>query len=113
MASGVAGTEASAATVVDVVVVDVVVVLVVLVLVDGELSVSAAAGSARGEGFCHTERDVESPKLGNKLSRMAYAAPADPSSTTAVRMANDTQPAERAPREPRWKLGDPPVALGV
>jgi hypothetical protein len=65
-----AGTVTWLATVVVVVLVGVVVVLVlvVLVLVEGRIS---AVGSSRGAGFCHTDRDVEAPKLGNRLSRIA------------------------------------------
>mgnify|MGYP003478232760 CR=1 FL=1 len=53
-------------------VVDVVVVDVVVLVVDVELVVAAAGTSASGgTGFCHTDRDVGAPMLGNKVSRMA------------------------------------------
>jgi hypothetical protein len=47
---------------------------VVVLVVDVELVVdvnTVATGSSGGTGFCHTDRDVGAPMLGNNVSRMA------------------------------------------
>jgi hypothetical protein len=47
---------------------------VVVLVVDVELVVDATTvgtGSSGGTGFCHTDRDVGAPMLGNNVSRMA------------------------------------------
>ena len=65
-----------------------VVVVVVVLLTWG---VVVGAGSSAGAGFCHTDW-VVGARLGNKLSRIANAAPTDPSNTTAATTATDQAP---------------------
>ena len=43
-----------------------------------------SADSSGGAVFDHTERDVVGPRLGNKVSRIAYAVPADPINAIAA-----------------------------
>jgi hypothetical protein len=88
-------------------------VLVVLVL-GAELvgvlvaaGVLGVAGSSGGAGFCHTDCVVGAPRLGNRLSRIAYAAPADPTTTTAVTTAIDHAPVAHSDRSRR--IGPDPM----
>jgi len=50
---------------------------------DVEATVTSAGWSA-GLGFSHTEGDVGGPKVGNNVSRIAYAVPADPINVAAA-----------------------------
>lgn len=54
--------------------------------VGSDVTTTAAGGSA-GAGFCHTDRAVDAPMLGNKVSRMAYTVPADPINTVPATIA--------------------------
>ncbi len=45
-----------------------------------------------GAGFDHTERDVGAPRLGNNVSRIANAVPADPINAAAATAATATLP---------------------
>ncbi len=75
-----------------------VVVLVVGLLVStGGLAGGASSGAT---GFCQTDCVVGAPRLGNRFSRIAYAAPTDPTTATAVTMATTQGPAILAPRPP-------------
>ncbi len=71
--------------VVDGSVVDVEVLVVGAELVD-EVT-ATGAGSSTGTGFCQTERDVGAPMLGNSVSRIAYAVPADPITAATATIA--------------------------
>ena len=71
--------------VVDGSVVDVEVLVVGAELVD-EVT-ATGAGSSTGTGFCQTERDVGAPMLGNSVSRIAYAVPADPMTAATATIA--------------------------
>ncbi|HEX4981274.1 MAG TPA: hypothetical protein VFV63_06230, partial [Ilumatobacteraceae bacterium] len=94
-------TTAGTAVLVVVLVVVLVLVLVVLVLGAGVL---VSAASSAGAGFCHTDCVVGAPRLGNRLSRIAYAAPTDPSTTTAVTMATVQAPFTHKLAPPRLDL---------
>lgn len=50
---------------------------------DVEATVTSAGWSA-GLGFSHTEGDVGGPRVGNNVSRIAYAVPADPINVAAA-----------------------------
>ena len=55
--------------------------------VDVEVVTDETVTSADSSGagvFVHTERDVGAPKLGNSVSRIAYAVPADPINARAA-----------------------------
>ena len=55
-----------------------------------------------GAGFDHTERDVGAPRLGNNVSRIANAVPADPINAAAATAATATLPDRDCQRpEPR------------
>ena len=75
-------------------------------VVDGGLVgglTDTSADSSSGTGFCQTDRGVGAPMLGNKVSRMAYAVPADPASamaaivTTTIRLVLDAWTAAAEP----------------
>jgi hypothetical protein len=70
--------------------VDVVVLVGLVVVLAG--GVVVGAGSSGTAGFCHTDCLVGAPRLGNRLSRTAYTAPTDPTTTTAMTMATDQAP---------------------
>ena len=80
----------------------VVVVAVVVggVVVDLGTVGGAGSGSVGEAGLRHTDAEVGAPRFGNRLSRIAYTAPADPTTTTNATMANDTGAASQALREP-------------
>jgi hypothetical protein len=90
----------------------VVVVPDVLVAMSGG-SVDAGAGTGEA-GFCHTEGDVAAPRLGKRLSRIAYTAPAAPTSITAASAtATVIGPPERGTRERGVGAGVAPTSAGV
>ena len=85
--SEVGGVELLAAGTLDVVLVVAGTVLLVVLLVEVLLVATIAAGSAAGDGFCQTEREVGAPMLGKIVSRIAYTVPADANSTIAATTA--------------------------
>ncbi len=91
-----------------VVVVVVVVAVVVAVVVDGiVVGLGTVGGTGSGSpceaGLRHTDADVGAPRFGNRLSRIAYTAPAEPTTTTNATMAADT-------RAPSHELCEPAPA---
>jgi hypothetical protein len=76
---------------------------------------SVGAGAGLGEaGFCHTDGDDVAPRLGKRLSRIAYTAPADPTSITAASAtATDTGPADRGTRDRGVAACVAPASPGV
>ena len=74
-----------------------------------------SADWSAGLGFSHTERDVGGPKLGNNVSRIAYAVPADPinahaaSAPTIALVDREFQPAEPRSDGPTTSRAGTPV----
>ena len=70
-------------------------------------------GSSGGAGFCHTDWVAGAPTLGNRLSRIAYVAPADPITATKVAIATNHGPEPRNLRSPLFGPGaEPPASPG-
>jgi hypothetical protein len=100
---------ATAATWLVLVVVSLLIVLVVVVLAIA--GVLVGTGSSGAAGFCHTDCVVAAPRLGKMLSRIAYAAPTDPTTTMAVTTATDQALVIVNLRRPPFE-SEPPASPG-
>jgi hypothetical protein len=89
----------------------VVVVLLLVLVVLAIAGVLVGTGSSRAAGFCHTDCVVGAPRLGKRLSRIAYAAPTDATTTAAVMIATDQALVIQNLRPPRLEPG-PPASPG-
>jgi hypothetical protein len=61
--------------------------------------VAELGAGAIDTGFCHTDGAVGAPRVGNKLTRIAYTAPAAPAVTIATIANTDANAANRRPGE--------------
>jgi hypothetical protein len=59
-----------------------------------DVAVSSSVGGVAVTGFRQTDREVGAPRLGNRVSRMANAVPADPTTNAIDTTAIDKRPAD-------------------